>query len=50
MRLLNELDAAFGSILLHPLDQHGRLFSLFFELVFGFLILNVFFELLLGTP
>ena len=47
VRLLDELYAAVGSILLHPLDQHRRLFGLFFEFVFGFLIINIVFELLL---
>ena len=47
MRLLDEFDAALGSILLHPLDQHRRLFSLFFELVLSLFILNVVFKLLL---
>lgn len=45
VRLLHELDTAIWSILLHPLDEHGRLFSLLFKLVFSLFTLYVHLEL-----
>ena len=50
MRLLNEFNTAIWSILLHPLDEHGRLLRLFFELVFGLLLRDIVLELLFGAP
>ena len=35
MRLLYELDAAFRTVFLHPLDQHHSLFGFFFEFNFS---------------
>ena len=46
VRLLNELDTAIWSIFLHPLDKHGGLFRLFFELVLSLLLLNIVLQLL----
>ena len=35
MRLLYELDAAFRTVFLHPLDQHHSLFGFFFKFNFS---------------
>ena len=50
VRLLNELNTAIWAILLHPLDEHGGLLRLLFELVLGLLLRDIVLELLLGAP